>query len=556
MDPRRGILLFIFALTSYLLFLDWQQEHRAQDSVVQSKSAPTEANEVGHTATVPTEVSAQSVPEEAQTVASTVRRTVTIETDVLRLTIDRRGGDVVEAALLQYPESLDQPDVPVRLFMHQGAHVYLGQSGLLGQNTPDGQVKKVFTTQADHYALAPGQTVLEVPLTWRNEEGVVFTKTFRVTRGSYLVQLDYELANHSTQAVRARLYTQLLRDTEHAPEDKQGLGMRAYLGAAFSTEDKRYQKYDFDDIREKDLNITTHGGWVAMLQHYFLTAWVPRSEGLNKIYSLTPGDKVAVGILQPSQQIQPGQRQHLRADLYVGPKVQKQLAEIAPGLDLTVDYGVLWWIGQPIFWLMTLLHSVFGNWGVAIIMVTVIVKLLLFPLSNAQYKSFAKMRKLQPKLAALKERYGDDRQKMSQAMMELYKKEKVNPLGGCFPLLLQMPVFFALYWVLLESVELRQAPFFGWIHDLSQQDPYYILPLLMGASMYLMQKMQPTAPNMDPAQQKIMQFMPVMMTVFFLFFPAGLVLYWLTNNILSIVQQVAVTKMMEQDEPRKASKQQ
>ena len=240
----------------------------------------------------------------------------------------------------------------------------------------------------------------------------------------------------------------------------------------------------------------------------------------------------------------------------MGPKVQKQLAEIAPGLDLTVDYGVLWWIGQPIFWLMTLLHSVFGNWGVAIIMVTVIVKLLLFPLSNAQYKSFAKMRKLQPKLAALKERYGDDRQKMSQAMMELYKKEKVNPLGGCFPLLLQMPVFFALYWVLLESVELRQAPFFGWIHDLSQQDPYYILPLLMGASMYLMQKMQPTAPNMDPAQQKIMQFMPVMMTVFFLFFPAGLVLYWLTNNILSIVQQVAVTKMMEQDEPRKASKQQ
>ncbi|RMH47617.1 MAG: membrane protein insertase YidC, partial [Gammaproteobacteria bacterium] len=228
-------------------------------------------------------------------------------------------------------------------------------------------------------------------------------------------------------------------------------------------------------------------------------------------------------------------------------------AEIAPGLDLTVDYGVLWWIGQPLFWLMKAFYSLVGNWGVAIILVTIVVKLLLFPLSNAQYRSFAKMRKLQPKLQALKERYGDDRQKMSQAMMELYRKEKVNPLGGCLPLLLQMPVFFALYWVLLESVELRHAPFFAWIQDLSAQDPYYVLPLLMGVSMWVMQKMQPTAPNMDPMQQKIMQFMPVMMTVFFLFFPSGLVLYWLVNNTLSIIQQVVITRMMEKDELRKSA---
>jgi len=343
-----------------------------------------------------------------------------------------------------------------------------------------------------------------------------------------------------------------MRDTLGTEENKSGVGMRSYLGAAYSTEESRYEKFKFDDFSDEKLNTTTNEGWVAILQHYFVAAWVPDNKQKNQIYSLTPGKNVVIGLVQPSETLSPGEKKTFKAQLYAGPKNQEKLRSIAKGLDLTIDYGFLWWISQPIFALMKIIHALVGNWGVAIILVTMVVKLFLFPLSNAQYRSFGKMRKIQPKMQALKERYGDDRQKMGQETMKMYKKEGVNPLGGCLPLVIQMPVFYALYWVLLESVEIRQAPFMLWIQDLSLKDPYFVLPLLMGLSMYLMQKMQPTAANMDPMQQKIMQFMPVVMTVLFLFFPAGLVLYWVVNNTLSIIQQTYVTRKMDREDNLKA----
>jgi len=387
-----------------------------------------------------------------------------------------------------------------------------------------------------------------------NEQGLVIKKIISLTRGSYLINVKYRVDNSTPSKLSATFFGQLKRD-QLLDEDNSGggLGIRAYLGSAYSTKEQRYERYDFDDMNEANLKVSTQGGWVAYLQHYFISAWVPDQEEVNNITTLTPGGMGIIRIMSPKATVNPGEILEVGGNLYLGPKIQDKLEKIADGLDLTVDYGFLWWIGQPLFWLLHWFNSLIGSWGLAIIMVTITVKLIFYPLSNAQYRSFAKMRTIQPKITALKERIGDDKQKMSQAMMELYKKEKVNPLGGCLPLLVQMPVFIALYWVLLETVELRHAEFYLWIHDLSAKDPYYILPILMGASMFLMQKMQPTNATMDPMQQKIMQYMPVVMTIFFLFFPAGLVLYWLVNNLLSIAQQLYVTNKIEKEFAMKAA---
>jgi len=346
------------------------------------------------------------------------------------------------------------------------------------------------------------------------------------------------------------VYTQLKREPE--TQSSGYMGMSAYVGSAYGTKDKKFQKYSFDDIKENRLTATTEGGWVSFLQHYFISAWVPETTKNNLLYSnFVNGNQYIIGVQQPAFTVAPGQSHSDKSTLYIGPKIQGELEKIANGLDLTVDYGFLWWLGKPIFWLLTILHDLFKNWGVAIILVTVMVKLILYPLANAQYRSFAKMRILAPKLQSLKERHGDDRQAMSQAMMDLYRKEKVNPLGGCLPILLTMPVFLALYWVLMESVELRHAPFMLWITDLSVKDPFYVLPVLMGISMWVTQKMQPMSPTMDPMQQKMMQYLPVIMSVFFLWFPAGLVLYWLVNNLLSIAQQYYITQKIEAEAARK-----
>ncbi len=563
---QRGPILFLFAILSYFMFLAWQDDHKKLEQ--KTKEPPIEQQLSTSTIPTPTESKSPSsaIPEvevgDVKTVKEQQKQTkkanensiITVTTSVLEIKINQVGGDIVSAKLLKYPQEKDHPETPVTIFTNDNGRIYIAQSGLIGKNTPDGSNKKAtFISPQKNYQIKD-KDFIEVPLKWVNPQGIVFTKKYTFSRDSYDIKLDYEVFNQSNQKFNTRLFTQLYRDQLGTEESKSGVGMRSFLGAAYSTDETLYEKLSFDDFADDKIKVTTKDGWVAIIQHYFVAAWVPEDKTKNEIYSLNVGKNVVIGLVQKTEAVLPGEKKDFKAQLYVGPKNQQALAKIAKGLDLTIDYGILWWIGQPIFAILKFLHSLVGNWGVAIILVTMVVKAMLYPLSNAQYRSFGKMRKIQPKMQALKERYGDDRQKMGQETMKMYKKEGVNPLGGCLPLLIQMPVFFALYWVLMESVEIRQAPFIFWIHDLSMKDPLFILPILMGLSMFLMQKMQPTAANMDPMQQKIMQFMPVVMTVFFLFFPAGLVLYWVVNNTLSIIQQTYVTRKMEKEDLKKASK--
>jgi YidC/Oxa1 family membrane protein insertase len=322
------------------------------------------------------------------------------------------------------------------------------------------------------------------------------------------------------------------------------MGLKPFLGVAITQPDDRFTKFTFDDLAEEPFKAQLPGGWIALIQHYFLSAWIPNPEQTHTYSArVTPSGFNIAGFTSPALALDPGKSGKTRARFYAGPKDQYRLKEISPYLDLSVDYGFLWWIAQPLFWLLTKFYALVGNWGVAIILLTVLIKALFFKLSAASYKSMANMRRVQPKMVSIREQFADDKQKQSQAMMELYKKEKINPMGGCLPILVQMPVFMGLYWMLMESVELRQAPFILWIKDLSVMDPYFVLPLLMGASMYYMQKLNPPPP--DPMQAKIMQWMPVMFTFFFLWFPAGLVLYWVVNNLLSMAQQYVITRQIE-----------
>jgi len=568
MESKRNYILIALAMVSYLLFVSWQQQYAPvsqksdynQESTVQEEMVLEEDFPVEVSTHLEQEqaVGSDDIPQSSVNVSATQKNSklINIETDVLKLQLDPRGGDFVLGQLKSYPLVQAVPEQPITILKNSNGRVYTAMSGLIGNGMPESvKPRALYSTKQKSYKLEDGEETLVVPLTWINDQGMKVVKIISLERGSYLISVKYRVENNSAEKLSATFFGQLKRDQLTEENNSGGgLGIRAYLGSAYSTEEQRYERYDFDDMNEKNLNVSTKGGWVSYLQHYFISAWVPDQNKVNRITTLTPGGMGIIRVMSPKVTVNPGEILEVGGELYLGPKIQDKLEAIADGLDLTVDYGFLWWIGQPLFWLLNWFHSIIGSWGLAIIMVTVTVKSLFYPLSNAQYRSFAKMRTIQPKITALKERIGDDRQKMSQAMMELYKKEKVNPLGGCLPLLLQMPVFIALYWVLLETVELRHAEFYLWIHDLSAKDPYYILPLLMGASMFLMQKMQPTAATMDPMQQKIMQFMPVIMTVFFLFFPSGLVLYWLVNNLLSIAQQMYVTNKIEKEFAANAAK--
>ena len=383
--------------------------------------------------------------------------------------------------------------------------------------------------------------MLRVPLQFTDSNGVSFTKTYVFKKGQYDVGLEYKINNTTSAPLQVQLYTQIKRTVQ----EKGSMVDQNYLGAAYGTDEEKYEKYSFSDMADKNLNKSTQGGYVAFIQHYFVSAWVPMQDQSNTLYSLiTKSNAAIIGAKDPAVNIQAGSEQTLTATYYMGPKESDILEAIHPDLDLTVDYGWLWFISQPLFVLLKWLHSILGNWGVAIIAITIIVKSLMYPLTKAQYTSMAKMRALQPKMAALKEKFGDDRQKFGQATMEMYKKEKVNPMGGCFPILLQMPIFLALFYVFLESTELRHAEFIFWLTDLSAKDPYYVLPILFGASMFVTQKLQPMTVT-DPMQQKMMTFMPVIFSVFFLWFPSGLVLYWLVSNLISIVQMLIIYRGME-----------
>ncbi len=575
MESVRTFLFITFAFLTFLLYQEWQKEH----APVKQEKAPIESSietyqadpiatmpepSTGENAAIPSsdDISSQ-LPESQQPVKEVNSQTIqpiVVTTDTLRVVISPKGGNFVSAELLKYKETLNEDSQPINILENRNGRVFLAMSGLYGQDAPDFDKNvAVYSSSQNAYQLRENDENLSVDLTWVNKQGIEYIKRFTFYKDQYLVDVDYLVNNTTQERVANRMFTALRRDTGGVDGQEQaGLGMQSYIGPAFSTQEEKYQKYEFDDLAEADLNQTTTDGWVAMLQHYFVTAWVPVSEGTNTIdttdKNLGKLGLTQIRITQDWQWIAPGETKTFSAKLYVGPKIQANLEKVSSGLELTVDYGFLWWIGQPIFYMLIFFQGFVINWGAAIILVTIAIKTILYPLARAQYRSFAKMRLLAPKMTAMKEQYGDDRQKMSMKMMELYKKEKVNPLGGCFPLLIQMPVFIALYWVLMESVELRHAPFILWIDDMSVMDPYYVMPLLMGASMYLMQKMQPMSPTMDPMQQKMMQMMPVFMTVFFVFFPAGLVLYWLMNNLISIAQQLYITKQFNNEQEAKGKK--
>lgn len=530
MDSQRNLLLIALLFVSFLVYQQWNTDF-----------GPKPATEITQQANAKTAADVPAQANSAQALdSSTQGRLITVQSNVLRLTIDTLGGDVVKAELLQYPESLDSKQ-PLVLLNDNAKHVYVAQSGLIGSNGIDTVAGRAqYQIEGDHFTLGEGQKELKIPLTLV-KDGVTYTKTFVIKPDSYAIDVDYSIANQTDKPVQVQLYGQI---KQTITEKSSSLTMPTYQGGAYSSADTRYKKYSFKDMQEKNLAISTNGGWVAMMQHYFVSAWVPPSAETNQLYSRDSDGVAFIGFRGPETTVEAGKTAELNSILWVGPKLQDAMEKVAPNLDLTIDYGWLWFIAKPMFQLLQFLYGIVGNWGVAIILITFIVKGLLYPLTKAQYTSMAKMRMLQPKLQAMRERLGDDRQRMSQEMMELYKKEKVNPLGGCLPLLLQMPIFIALYWTLMESVELRHAPFMLWIHDLSAPDPYYILPILMGVSMFFLQKLSPSAVT-DPIQQKVMNFMPVMFTVFFLWFPSGLVLYWLVSNCVTIIQQQVIYRSLE-----------
>jgi YidC/Oxa1 family membrane protein insertase len=564
MDIPRYALIAASVLLGVMLLGEWTRFSSAQQEaaltivpmVETEASAPDTPGDMGLVSNAPQEdldlptvedinlASGQAL-EGTSTPAATTGRIVTVHTDVLEIKIDLDGGDVVGAALKDYPKTLDDPTDPFVLLERNAIRTYVAQSGLVGPDGIDQNQRARYRASQDVYTQS-GRQPLEVVIDYSVADSALkVSKHFHFESGSHTIGVHYTVTNRSAQTAQVTPFVQLKRDSSPAPAGSDsGMGMQPFLGAALTQPDQRFTKFDFEDMAEDPFRGDITGGWIAMLQHYFVSAWVPDPDNTYRFRTrqTRSGDNI-IGYTGPAMMISPGDTTTIRNQLYVGPKNQPVLADLATHLDLVVDYGWLWWIAQPLFWLLTVIQSVVVNWGVAIIFLTLLVKLAFFQLSAAGYKSMARMRKVQPRILAIRQEYANDKAKQSQAMMELYKKEKINPLGGCFPILVQMPVFIALYWVLMESVELRQAPFALWIDDLSVMDPYFVLPILMGASMYYMQKLNPAPP--DPMQAKIMQWMPIVFTFFFLWFPAGLVLYWLCNNLLSMGQQYLINRRIE-----------
>ena len=476
---------------------------------------------------------------------------INVTTDTLVVTIDLQGGDIVYAGLRDYLAKIDDPSNPFVLLEQNARRIYLAQSGLIGPDGIDSKARAQYRSEEANYVLEDNQDTLSVKLYHTASAGLSVVKEFIFSRGTHLIDVKYQLANSDVESKTVYLFGQLKRDSSADPSsENSGMGLAPFLGAATSNADDRFKKFNFNDMLEEPYKAQTQGSWIAMIQHYFLSAWIPNPDKIHTYTTRVTKDGFNIaGFLSPATVVAPGATATTSAQLYVGPKDQYTLEKISPFLELSVDYGWLWWIAQPLFWLLTKIHGLVGNWGVAIILLTVLIKGAFFKLSAASYRSMANMRRVQPKMADIREQYADDKQKQSQAMMELYKKEKINPMGGCLPILVQMPVFIALYWTLMESVELRHAPFALWINDLSVMDPYFVLPILMGASMWFMQKLNPPPP--DPMQAKLMQWLPIVFTFFFLWFPAGLVLYWVVNNLLSMTQQYIITKQIENSAPQR-----
>ena len=557
MDLQRSLLIGAIAVLSFMLLTKWVDFQDARDSAQTQEStrlisSDSTTPELPSTASSDTEEDLPTLVDNAEPVTRAVDpvstnsgRIIQIHTDVLQLAIDLEGGDIIELDLPKYLAKIDQPEPYVILEQNQ-TRTYIAQSGLIGTDGIDKNGRPTYTTTSSIYTLPENENELIVKLQFQNDAGVKVTKRYTLRRGDYLINIDFLVENGTDTRWQANLFGQLKRDNSPQPSSGSsgGMGLQPFLGAATTQPDDHFTKFTFQDMAEEPFKATLPGGWIAMIQHYFLSAWIP-DPAQNHTYSTrttSSGFNIA-GFTSPALVLDPGQQGEVGAEFYAGPKDQYRLKEISPYLELSVDYGWLWWIAQPLFWLLTKIHSFVGNWGVAIILLTVLIKAAFFKLSATSYRSMANMRRVQPKMQDIREQFADDKQKQSQAMMELYKKEKINPMGGCLPILVQMPVFIALYWTLMESVELRQAPFILWIQDLSVMDPYFVLPLMMGASMFFMQMLNPPPP--DPMQAKIMKWMPVVFTFFFLWFPAGLVLYWVVNNLLSMAQQYVITRQIE-----------
>ena len=539
MDFPRILLLTALFFTLFLIWQAWQEDYVrpkqpesvAETAMPQAQDLPAtpQPGDTPHTITdAPTLRHAQSA------------QRIRVLTDVYDIELDSLGGDLRRVDLLQYPLTQKEPDVPVRL-MDDEHNFFIAQAALLpaaGTESVAPNHHQHFHAEQDEYRMAEGEDALEVRLSWQDDSGVRVDKIYTFHRNSYVIDVDFEIHNGSSQPWGGHVYRQLQRGEA---AERSSFFIYTYTGAVIYSPEEKYEKLSFKDIASRDLSRSVNGGWAAMIEHYFLGAWIPPQDQTSTFYTKAVGDnRYIVGMVGEQHTVASGESARLNSRMFVGPKLQDEMREVVTGLQLTVDYGMLTIISAPLFWLLKHIHALVGNWGWAIIFLTVMIKLVFYKLSEASYRSMAHMRKVQPKLAELKERYGDDKQKLNEAMMRMYKEEKINPLGGCLPILVQIPVFIALYWMLLESVEMRQAPFMLWIQDLSSPDPWFVLPVLMGLTMLIQHRLNPTP--LDPIQARIMMVLPIAFTFFFLFFPAGLVLYWVVNNVLSIAQQYYITR--------------
>jgi YidC/Oxa1 family membrane protein insertase len=557
MNQTRSFLMFAWLFVAFLLFLEWNKA--PQNDPAPAVAASTQTSAAAQAGNLPSNVpqAALTTANTGQSVSAAVSATtakISVETDVLKLGVNLRGGSIIETELLKYPVEKKTGSPNVQLQSVQPDTYFVAESGLVPLNGKPGPTHEaMFRVENDAkvFRMASNQNTLEIPLIWEDTaQNLTVRKVLVLTRGSYAINVRHEISNRSSQEWQILAYEQLSRVAPPEPPKHSMFTSPetfSLTGIAWHSEEEKFQKMAFNDFEAPDQifkNTVHRQSWISMLQHHFVTAWVPdktqartfdtKVQDFNgkNLYSINSSTKTTAAA---------GKTTILKSSLWVGPKLQSQMEKVDPSLKLSLDYGIFSFIAQPLFWLLSKLHALLGNWGWAIIAIVVILKLALYKLSAAQYKSMAKMRAIQPRLEALKERYGDDRQQYNMAMMDLYKKEQINPVGGCLPMLIPLPIFFALYWVLLESVEFRQAPWIGWIQNLTAADPYFILPALNLIVMFVTQKLTPM-PGMDPMQKKIMQFMPLMFGVLMAFFPAGLVLYWVTNGLLGVMQQQIITR--------------
>lgn len=569
MDNLRPVLLISLAFLGYLMWMEWQKDYApvatqptTQAIESQPGTDPIPGVDTGNEVPTGSEADIADLPQAGNAPLNTEPQSaspvasmrapspvIRVSTDVLEVEIALTGGTVVSTRLLDYPVDLENPAEKVHLLHRDGLNPFIAQSGLLSSQSAPNHTS-VYQSAKMEYALQQGADEISVPLTWQSEDGIQVTKTFVFRRGDYSVDVMHQLHNQSAEVWSGNRYDQLQRSVlaEETKSSFTNPGTYSFTGIAFYSPEDKFEKLAFKDVSDKPFNKTFAGGWLAMIQHYFFAAWIPPGD---EVVTYSTKEIIAEGLprylvrnVSPAYTVGAGQQQTFSSRLYMGPKLQEKLEAVAPGLEYTVNYGIFTIFSKPLFWLMSHIHNIVGNWGWAIVLLTILIKAAFFKLTEAQYRSMARMRKLQPRIEQLKERFGDDRQRMSQEMMKMYKTEKVNPLGGCLPIVVQIPVFIALYWVLLESVELRQAPFILWITNLSVRDPYFILPALNAIFMLLTQRLTPMA-GMDPLQRKMMSMMPVVFAVMFAFFPAGLVLYWATNAGLSLAQQMYITRKID-----------